>query len=197
MVSTENYSEMQKGRIDYVPPQPDVLKGALLHDVQPAQMPQPWRGACMPRMYEMTHDPAILRTTTSRPHVGTTSGAGCPCMLMLDSDGSQWSPMAVSGHKHGVQLDHAASLILPGAFKAVNGQAAQPADARVADAFPQLTRVPHVTLQATGGPLAAAPGADRSLNVGVVLSGGQAPGACSAAAAAHAGSRTRGNSAGS
>jgi hypothetical protein len=27
---------MQKGRIDYVPPQPDVLKGALSHDVQPA-----------------------------------------------------------------------------------------------------------------------------------------------------------------
>lgn len=31
VVSTENYSEMQKGRIDYVPPQPDVLKGAPLH----------------------------------------------------------------------------------------------------------------------------------------------------------------------
>jgi hypothetical protein len=75
---------------------------------------------------------------------------------------------------------------LPGAFKAVNGEAAQPADARVADAFPQLTRVPHVALQATGGPLAAAPGADRSLNVGVVLSGGQAPGACSAVVAANA-----------
>jgi hypothetical protein len=29
VVSTQNYSEMQKGRIDYVPPQPDVLKGAI------------------------------------------------------------------------------------------------------------------------------------------------------------------------
>lgn len=29
VVSTENYSELQKGRIDYVPPQPNVLKGEL------------------------------------------------------------------------------------------------------------------------------------------------------------------------
>lgn len=64
-----------------------------------------------------------------------------------------------------------------GAFKAVNGEAAQPADPRIADAFPKLAGVHHVALQATGGPLAAVPGVDRALNVGVVLSGGQAPGA--------------------
>lgn len=89
VVSTENYSELQHGRIDYVPPQPDVLKGA---------------------------------------------------------------------------------------FKAVNGAVARPADARVTEAFPKLAGIPHVSLQSSGGPLAAAPGADRALNIGVVLSGGQAPG---------------------
>ena len=72
-----------------------------------------------------------------------------------------------------------------GAFKAVNGAIAQPADARVTEAFPKLAGIPHVALQSSGGPLAAAPGADRALNIGVVLSGGQAPGRQHSASLVH------------
>lgn len=78
-----------------------------------------------------------------------------------------------------ISLNSAAAAA--GAFKAVNGETARPADPRVGDAFPKLSGVPHVVLQATGGPLAAAPGADKSLNIAVVLSGGQAPGVLHAA----------------
>ena len=168
---------MQKGRIDYVPPQPDVLKGALsqgcaacanAHSLQLA-MHRNHRWVMAPLSSERQHHVNIK--AAGRHSFYAKCHASVP---VLPSNVRDCQSFASAQPAADVP---AASVPIPGAFKAVNGQAAQPGDARVADAFPQLTRVPHVALEATGGPLAAAPGADRSLNVGVVLSGGQAPGA--------------------
>ncbi len=49
-------------------------------------------------------------------------------------------------------------------------------DARVSDTFPRLCGTAKIALLPAGGPVADAPGSSRPLNVGVVLSGGQAPG---------------------